>query len=312
MGDSGIYTCVAGNNLGYAIAQSEVVVRKKLSFFFKSSPSIQASENDNLTISCIYEHGVKPVSVKWFKSGRPLVGDRFVLTRNDQILNIKSIRGTDAGDYKCTVESKFTRLQSLTKILVKFRRRTCNQLRLAGEQKSGTYTIYPSNVQPFRVYCDMTSKSGVGITVISHDSEARTRVQGIEVAGGYAKRIAYELPTDNIKAVIDASTKCEQFLKYECKGSIIYESGFAWWVSAAGKRMSNWGGVDHTKRGCACSLTKSCAKGVCNCDMNDNVWREDSGLLDEKEFLPISEVRFGDTGDKGEEGFYTVGKLKCY
>jgi len=310
--DSGLYTCVASNNLGYAIAQSKVLVRERLSFFFKSSPSIQASENDNLTISCIHEHGVKPVSVKWFKSGKSLVGDRFVLTRNDQILDIRKFRGTDAGDYKCIVASKFSRLQSLTNISVKLRRRTCNELKLAGEQKSGTYMIYPSSVQPFRVYCDMTSKTGVGITVISHDSEARTRVKGIEPAGHYAKRITYELPNENIKAIIKASTKCEQFLKYECKGSMIYDSGFAWWVSAAGKRMSNWGGVDHTRRGCACSLTNSCAKGVCNCDMNDYVWRQDSGLLDEKEFLPISEVRFGDTGDKDEEGFHTVGKLKCY
>ena len=30
---------------------------------------------------------------------------------------------------------------------------------------------------PFTVYCDMTEKNGVGVTVISHDSESTTKVR---------------------------------------------------------------------------------------------------------------------------------------
>ena len=30
---------------------------------------------------------------------------------------------------------------------------------------------------PFTVYCDMTDNTGVGVTVISHDSETRTLVK---------------------------------------------------------------------------------------------------------------------------------------
>ena len=33
---------------------------------------------------------------------------------------------------------------------------------------------------PFTVYCDMSDKNGVGVTVISHDSEGRTHVKGCE------------------------------------------------------------------------------------------------------------------------------------
>ena len=32
---------------------------------------------------------------------------------------------------------------------------------------------------PFSVYCDMSDNGGVGVTVISHDSESRTHVGNI-------------------------------------------------------------------------------------------------------------------------------------
>ena len=44
--------------------------------------------------------------------------------------------------------------------------------------KSGNYIIDPDGKggqAAFSVYCDMTDKNGVGVTVISHDSENRTK-----------------------------------------------------------------------------------------------------------------------------------------
>ena len=49
----------------------------------------------------------------------------------------------------------------------------------SGGTSSGTYLIDPDGVggvTPFNVYCDMGDKGGVGVTVISHDSESRTFV----------------------------------------------------------------------------------------------------------------------------------------
>ena len=309
--NSGNYICIARNNLVQASSQSKLAVVKQLSFFFKSLPSIQIYEQQKFTVSCIYEYGVEPIVIKWYKFDKLLTGDRYLITRNNQILTIKNVMKSDAGNYKCIVQSKFSKLQSVTTLSVKAPK-TCKDLRLYGEKESRVYTVYPTISRPVKVYCDMSSKNGVGVTVISHDSEGRTRVAGIEAKGGYKRLINYEISNDYIKAIVKSSNKCEQYTKYECKGSVI-AGGYAWWVSAGGRRMTNWGGVDHTRKGCACSLTNSCAGGnVCNCDKNDSVWREDYGLLQEKEFLPISEVRFGDTGDKGEEGYYTIGKLKCY
>ena len=59
-------------------------------------------------------------------------------------------------------------------------------------------------------------------------------------------------------------------------------------------------------------MTNSCAdpSRACNCDKNDGVWREDSGLLTDKSTLPVKELRFGDTGTN-ERGYHTLGKFKC-
>ena len=63
-------------------------------------------------------------------------------------------------------------------------------------------------------------------------------------------------------------------------------------------------------------MNNSCADSRlgCNCDKNDHVRREDSGLLTEKTKLPVIQLRFGDTGDTklGEKGYHTLGKFKCY
>ena len=43
---------------------------------------------------------------------------------------------------------------------------------------------------------------------------------------------------------------------------------------------------------CACGTTNSCAdpEEGCNCDKNDNPWREDIGLLTDKSHLAVSHL----------------------
>ena len=168
---------------------------------------------------------------------------------------------------------------------------------------------------PFTVYCDMTGKKGVGVTVVSHDSESRRYVQGCETGGCYSRTIHYTgASLSQLASLTVVSTHCEQFIKYECYGSRIFlDSGFAWWVSRDYTKMTYWGGASGNGK-CACGMTNSCAEPSygCNCDKNDNVWREDSGFLTDKTKLPVKQLRFGDTGESGEKGYHTLGKLKCY
>ena len=166
----------------------------------------------------------------------------------------------------------------------------------------------------------MTEKDGAGVTEIGHDSESRTLVSGYEPAGSYWRNITYDIPMEQIVAIMKRSKGCEQFIKYECYRSMLLEDSDGWWVSRQGSRMNYWGGAEVDSGKCACEAHGSCA-GVgnrCNCDKNDDEWREDSGYLTDMRTLPVSELRFGDTGGpkkwhwKEELGYHTLGKLRCW
>ena len=164
----------------------------------------------------------------------------------------------------------------------------------------------------------MTDKNGVGVTVISHDSESRTHVQGCETYGCYSRDIHYTgASLSQLASLTRVSSHCEQFIKYECHGSTLLNNNyppFGWWVSRDSTKMTYWGGASVSGK-CACGITNSCANSRygCNCDKNDNVWREDSGLLTDKTHLPVKQLRFGDaSGAPREQGYHTRGKVKCY
>ncbi|XP_028393465.1 neurexin-4-like [Dendronephthya gigantea] len=185
---------------------------------------------------------------------------------------------------------------------------------------NGMYKRNPlSPSKPVKVYCDMTSRNGVGVTVIGHDSEIIAHVKGYEAAGSYRRNITYDIPMEQIAGIINKSANCEQFIKYECFRSGLLKNSDGWWVSRQGSKMNYWGGAAVDSGRCACGMTNSCAgrKG-CNCDKNDNEWREDSGNLTDKKTLPVTQLRFGDTGDtvpekrRKESGYHTLGKLLCW
>ncbi|KAL9989348.1 hypothetical protein ACROYT_G003889 [Oculina patagonica] len=207
--------------------------------------------------------------------------------------------------------------------------RSCSDLKkLDPTAVSGTYVIDPDGeggLPPlYDVTCDMTDKNGVGVTVISHDSEGRTLVDGFEDPGSYSREIQYKGANfSQLASLANVSSHCEQFIKYECHGSLLLAANpnivYGWWVSRDGNDMTYWGGASpgSGKQICACGINNSCADSSrpCNCDKNDNVWREDSGFLTDKTHLPVKQLRFGDTGvtsDHDERGFHTLEKFKCY
>ena len=164
----------------------------------------------------------------------------------------------------------------------------------------------------------MSYKNGVGVTVISHDIESRTLVDGYDGHGDYSPSIHYSgASLSQLASLTDVSLQYERFIKYECYGSMFLYSYYGWWVSRDSSKMLYWGGASPGSRKCACVMTSSCANPsqACNCDMNDAAWREDSGLLTDKSTLPVKELRFGDTGATSgidEKGYHTLGKFKCY
>ena len=198
---------------------------------------------------------------------------------------------------------------------------TCSMLKLdEPNTKSGYHMIQPNKDEPpFTVFCNMTNKNGVGVTTFSHDSEKSTHVSGYESRGEYRKIITYnDLTMEQIVNVVNASRYCEQFIKWHCRNAGLYlmnSSPDSWWVSRQGYKMDYWGGATPGSKKCACGITNTCLDPTrtCNCDAaHGDEWHDDSGLLVDKKYLPVSEMRFGDTGHTTEEGYHTLGKLLCW
>ena len=203
--------------------------------------------------------------------------------------------------------------------------KSCSEIKFySPEALSGSYVIDPDGeggCEPIIVFCNMTDKNGTGVTVIGHDSEGRICVHGYSSPGSYSRAIQYSgvnstciFQLANLTAV---SSRCEQFIQYECLGSVLLYNGYpyGWWVSRDHEKMKYWGGAGPTNSyKCACGVAGQCAdrSNGCNCDKEDHVWREDSGFLTEKSHLPVIELRFGDTDHFSENGYHTLGKLKCY
>ncbi|XP_078595931.1 uncharacterized protein LOC144873001 isoform X2 [Branchiostoma floridae x Branchiostoma japonicum] len=202
--------------------------------------------------------------------------------------------------------------------------KNCQAYKDDGFTTNGRYTIDiddTGSLTSFIVYCDFTSSS-TAVTIMNHDSETRTQITGFDNAGEYIDSIAYEVSMTQIAAVVSDSASCEQHLKYECMHSALGLSDsnpYAWWVDRSGAQQTYWGGATGLDGKCACGVDGTCASDLttsatltCNCDANDATWRIDEGYLTDKSVLPVTMLRFGDTGQSAEEGYVTLGPLLCY
>ena len=312
--DSGAYACVAKNVLGKDSAVAQITVLGKLVFSLIPPLKVVASDFSNVTLNCRAKGSLEVV---WRRGGESLPHNH-VLYPNGTLL-LRSVSSSDAGAYTCLAKNSQRSIE-VTSVLEVFTSTSCSRIKSGLSRSStGYYTIDPDGkggVAPFRVYCDMSDKGGVGVTVISHDSESRTHVgpNGCGPAGCYSKDVRYTgVSTAQLEALTRISKNCEQFIKFECSSSVAFlESSYAWWVSRDGTRMNYWGGATGHDRMCACGVTNSCARAGRKCNCSGGGWNEDSGLLTDKSTLPVTQIRLGDLNGSHEEGYHTLGKLKCY
>ena len=314
--DGGVYICKAKNVLGLVIETVQLIVFLRLKFEISPPQEVTPFFGKAVILPCIAKSDLRPV-ITWkkdIKSRLPL--DSKVLPNGTLVLH--NIQKSHQGNYTCMATNALATIIAKVKVNSPGPAPSCSAIRYL-TSASGNYEIDPDGaggLPPFTVDCDMADKNGVGVTVISHAGERRTLVQGCETKGCYSRDIDYTgASLYQLASLTRVSTHCEQFIKYECHGSLFYfDSPYGWWVSRGSSRMSYWGGASPGSNKCACGMTNSCAdssKG-CNCDKNDLVWREDSGLLTDKSQLPVKQLRFGDTGGYREQGYHTLGKMKCY
>ena len=314
--DGGTYICKADNILSSASDTAQLMVFSLLRFKVKPPKEVTPAIGDTVHLHCMAESDLRP-TLTWRKDGSTLpVGSR-ILQNNTLVLG--SIKISHKGSYTCRASNPLTTIETKVKINSPVGPASCSVIRNHVSSVSGNYVIDSDGkggLAPFNVYCDMTGKNGVGVTVISHNSESRTYVKGYEAKGSYSRDIRYTgASLSQLASLTRVSSNCEQFIKYECYSSALLFNNKprGWWVSRDFTKMTHWGGASRYGK-CACGMTNSCALPTygCNCDKNDFVWREDSGLLTDKTRLPVIQLRFGDTGDSKEQGYHTLGKLKCF
>ena len=317
--DRGTYICKAKNLLKSATDSAQLTVVSRLRFKVRPPQEVTPVIGLTVRLLCVAESDLRP-TITWLKNNKPsLPVDSDVLLNGTLVF--QNIKKSHEGIYTCRATNALTTIEAKVRINSPVIATSCSIIRkhVRVSRVSGNYVVDPDGEggqAPFTVFCDMIEKNGVGVTVVSHNSENRTLVYGSGGRpGSYSRDIHYiGASLSQLASLTRVSSHCEQFIKYECHNSPLLRNNnlMGWWVSRDSIRMTYWGGASVSGK-CACGMTNSCAnpRYGCNCDANDNVWREDSGLLTDKSHLPVRQLRFGDTGGI-EKGYHTLGKLKCY
>ena len=318
--DKGDYVCSAKNLLGQDSVVAQLIVIDRLTFTLTPPRKVTVSQSSNLLLNCAAQGHTQ---ITWKRTAKGLPHSHLIYSNGTLLLS--SMVTNDAGTYSCVAKNPLRSVEATS--VVEVIMRSCSSIKSGHSgSSSGNYIIDPDGkggVAPFSVYCDMSDNGGVGVTVISHDSESRTHVGNIPGCGGagcYRKDVTYNgVSTAQLAALTRVSENCEQFIKFECNNGIAFISrspgdNYAWWVSRDGTRINYWGGARGQSNMCACGVTNSCSNSgkKCNCYNGGSGWREDSGLLTDKSTLPVTQIRLGDLDDSSEEGYHTLGKLKCH
>lgn len=134
-------------------------------------------------------------------------------------------------------------------------------------------------LKPFPVTCEYYTDGRI-VTVLNHNNEQTTSVDGFQEAGSFEQNITYDASLPQIEALLHRSTRCWQHLSYECKSSRLLDSSYyddsfhpySWWVSRHNRRMDYWAGGLTGSRKCNCGVLGNCIDPTkwCNCDANRN------------------------------------------
>lgn len=194
---------------------------------------------------------------------------------------------------------------------------TCAELASRGETESGLYYIDPTRSgDEFLAYCELPK----GVTSIGHSVDSdEVHNNNFESPGSFSLDPEYVATIDQMRALTAASQNCSQFIKYRCKGAVLLAADkktglqYGYWLSVDGEQIVSWGGAPINSGKCACALTvEGCMSSKsCNCDSNPKSFAVDEGLITDKPYLPVTNVFLGDTGSKKEEGYLTLGPLRC-
>ncbi|KXJ24228.1 Contactin-associated protein-like 2 [Exaiptasia diaphana] len=166
-------------------------------------------------------------------------------------------------------------------------RATCADYKALGVSQDSYCTVDADGKGPlgaFEVLCNVTASKSAA-TIITHDKMQKQLVpEGARQYNRfYFHRITYhQADMASMRAVVQKSTHCRQYISFNCFKSRILNAPIgpapAQWLSGSGTLHSYWGGAPRDKHMCSCGLTGTCdnPRKLCNCDIGDAEWREDS------------------------------------
>ncbi|XP_030843506.1 contactin-associated protein 1-like [Strongylocentrotus purpuratus] len=135
---------------------------------------------------------------------------------------------------------------------------SCAEWKRKGYTSNVYYTIDPdgrnNGVDPYKVYCDMTTDASTGITTFEHQEANRSLVAGAQVAFSFIRNITYGAKSvDQVATGADISGECYQYIKYECHH--FQMTGSTAWYDRDGKQKNYWGGATVDSGQCACGIS---------------------------------------------------------
>lgn len=180
-------------------------------------------------------------------------------------------------------------------------------------------------IGPFNVICNGKTDSGLPVeTWIRHDSMNLVTVNGYQAPDYYVRKINYETDMYGLTEVIERSISCEQEIVWICNNSRLMleaevgpdgiQRTYGYWVGRTYQDMHYWGGAAPGTYKCSCGLTEQgCAGGSYTCNCDSGLSTSDTGLLQHKDYLPVLELHFGDTGTLTDQklGQHQLKELKC-
>ena len=305
--EQGTYVCEGKNGVNTATAETNLVVMK-----FTVTPPVLVTAPERAWIQLDCQTNINN-TVTWRRRDGGLPREH--LSFPNGTLLLRKVESSFSGYFVCAVKIDTTEVLKETQVIIG--NLSCSHIK-AGypEAPSGNYTIDPDSDKgedPSVVYCDMSDKNRIGVTVVGHDREKISHVRNCNTPGCYAPNVTYFGTTlPQLANLVKVSTYCEQFIILECNGSIAFiEEMASWWLSRDRKRMHYWGGAAADSKKCACGMTSTCeGGGVCNCKTyGPRGWRNDSGLLTDRSSLPVTQLAFGSMSG---ESYNTLKTFKCY
>ena len=233
--DRGTYICKTENILGSTTVLAQLIVLPRLRFKVHPPKEVTPGIGSTVHLPCVAESDLRS-TITWTKDGKSLLPvDSHVLLNGTLLL--QNIKKSHEGFYTCRATNALTTVEAKLKINSPVSFTSCSVIRKYVSNVSRNYVIDPDGSggqAPFTVYCDMTDKDGIGVTVISHNSESRTYVNGYGSSGSYSRDIRYTgASLSQLASLTRVSSHCEQFIKYECYHSVLLyiNNPYGWWVS---------------------------------------------------------------------------------